>query len=574
MPWIKTGGLAAFGGFGMPAVNGSVPDLAPARMVNEYVYCPRLAYLEWVQSDFAVNYEVAEGRYCHRVVDEEGGELPEVPGEGETIHARSVWLSAPEERLTARIDLVEGEGNALTPVDYKRGTVPDNSERSWPADRVQLCAQGLVLSANGYECSKGVLYYVESKTRVEIAFDDELIRQTREAVNGIFAMAATGKIPPPLAESAKCVRCSLAGICLPDEINMLAGGEGPHEGEPRRIVPARGDSLPLYVQEQGARISCNGELFEVQKKRDKLGEARIFETSHVCLFGNVQVTTQALREMCVRGIPLSLFSSGGWFYGMASGMTHKNVELRMHQYRAASDRTVSCPIAAAMIAAKIDNCRTLLMRNHPQLPVEQAAELKLLAEATRKAPNLESLLGVEGMAARVYFAHFSGMLKGSGSGEWGFDFQGRNRRPPRDPVNAMLSYAYSLLVKEVAVTALAVGFDPFLGLYHQPRYGRPSLALDLMEEFRPIVADSIVLGVVNNGVLTPEDFIRRGTAVALTPAARKKFISAYERRMDVLITHPLFGYKISYRRVLEVQCRLLGRTLSGELKEYPAFRTR
>ena len=131
-----------------------------------------------------------------------------------------------------------------------------------------------------------------------------------------------------------------------------------------------------------------------------------------------------------------------------------------------------------------------------------------------------------------------------------------------------------MLAKDLTVTTLAVGLDPFLGFYHQPRYGRPALALDLMEEFRPIIADSVVLGVVNNGIVSPDDFIRRGPAVALKPDARKKFLQAYEKRMDTLITHPVFGYRISYRRILDVQARLLGRVLSGELAEYPAFRTR
>jgi CRISPR-associated protein Cas1 len=157
---------------------------------------------------------------------------------------------------------------------------------------------------------------------------------------------------------------------------------------------------------------------------------------------------------------------------------------------------------------------------------------------------------------------------------WNFDFEGRNRRPPLDPVNSMLSLAYALLAKDLTVTTLSVGFDPHMGFFHRPRYCRPALALDLMEEFRPIIADSVVLGAVNNGVITTDDFIRRGNAVAMKDPARKKFIEAYERRMDSLITHPLFGYRLSYRRVLEVQARLLARAVTGELDEYIAFTTR
>jgi len=255
-------------------------------------------------------------------------------------------------------------------------------------------------------------------------------------------------------------------------------------------------------------------------------------------------------------------------------MAHKNVELRIAQFAATTDQNKSLALAREMISAKIDNCRTLLMRNHQDLPDKVTSELKRYSESARKTDEASSLLGIEGMAARTYFSAFNGMLKNNAGESWSFDFNGRNRRPPLDPVNALLSYAYALLVKDITVTLLAVGFDPYLGFYHTLRYGRPSLALDLMEEFRPIVADSVVLWIINNRVLADEDFIKRGRMVALKAEARKKFISAYERRLDALITHPVFGYRISYRRVLEVQARLLGRFLTGEIGEYPSFRTR
>lgn len=558
----------------METLENNTPDLVPARMVNEYVYCPRLAYIEWVQADFAENYDVAEGRFRHRRVDEEKGTFPEVIAAEDVIHARSVMLSSPGEYLISKIDVIEGDATAVMPVDYKRGAVPDIPAKAWDADRVQLCAQGLVLRDNGYTCNGGAIYYVESKTRVPVEFNDALIAQTRQAITGVREMARKGVIPPPLEDSPKCFRCSLAGICLPDETNMLAGRVTPDSDALRRILPARDDALPLYVQMQGARIGKSGEVFEVRAKKEKVAEARIFETSHVAIFGNVQVSTQAIQEMCSRGIPLTLFTTGGWYYGSATGMAHKNVELRIAQYAASADQNKSLALAREMIAAKIDNCRTLLMRNHNDLSDKVSGELKRYSESARNTKEVSSLLGVEGMAARTYFSVFAGMLKNNAGESWSFDFNGRNRRPPLDPVNALLSYAYALLVKDITVTLFAVGFDPYLGFYHTLRYGRPSLALDLMEEFRPIVADSVVIWMINNRVLADEDFIKRGRAVALKSEARKKFIAAYERRLDALIIHPVFGYRISYRRVLEVQARLLGRFLTGEIAEYPSFRTR
>jgi CRISPR-associated protein Cas1 len=216
------------------------------------------------------------------------------------------------------------------------------------------------------------------------------------------------------------------------------------------------------------------------------------------------------------------------------------------------------------------------MRNHTQPPREVIDELAQHARDASAAPSMPTLLGIEGNAARLYFGAFNGMLKPKSTQDatWSFDFEGRNRRPPRDPINAMLSFAYSMLAKDLSVLAQIVGFDPYLGFYHQPHYGRPSLALDVMEEFRPIVADSVVISVVNNGILSPDDFVQSGPSFALSPTGRKKFIQAYESRMGSEITHPIFGYRISYRRVLEVQLRLLGRWLMGEIADYPVFTTR
>ena len=570
-----------------------VPDCTPARMVNEFVYCPRLAYLEWVQGEFEDSADTAEGRARHRAVDQPKGDLPtpgEGAGEGETIHARSVWLSAPDEHLTARIDLLEGEQEGappgvpltLTPVDYKHGSPPDTPQHAWETDCVQLCAQGLVLRANGYTCHEGVLYYGETKQRVTVTFDEALIARTREAVQGARAMAAAGHIPPPLADSPRCVRCSLAPLCLPDETNALSSAppkkgdtQGEQEERVRRLMPARDDALPLTVQEQGARVTKSGEVFEVWQKSERLGQSRIFETSHIALLGNVQITTQALVEALGQGIPVAFFSTGGWFHGLAHGPAHKNVTLRLAQYAAALDPARSLALARGFVNAKIRNSRTLLMRNHANLPAETSKVMAELAGAAWQADSTEKLLGIEAQAAKHYFEAFPGKIKArSEDNAWLFDFNGRNRRPPRDPVNALLSFAYALLAKELSVLAQLVGFDPYLGFYHRPRYGRPSLALDVMEEFRPLIADSVVITLINNGMLSANDFIKRGPAAALTPAGRKTFLGAYESRLDVLITHPIFGYRISYRRVLEVQLRLLGRLLMGELAEYPEFVTR
>ena len=560
-------------------LGSAIPELVPARMLNEYAYCPRLAYLEWVQGEFADSVDTIEGRFQHRRVDRPSGRLESPsPSSGggdashDTIHARSVLVSDESLGAIARIDLIEGQGNVVTPVDYKHGTAPDLPEGAWEPERVQVCLQGLLLRANGYTCNEGMLYFVESRQRVTVPLDDGLVLRTLDLLSGIRDMAATGQIPAPLADSPKCPRCSLVGICLPDEVNFISvDGLSVRPEDVRRMAPARDDTIPVYVQAQGAVVGKSGDQLEVKQNGETLQKVRLMEVSHLSLFGNVQVTAQAVRELGDRNIPVCHFTYGGWFSGITTGMSHKNVELRCRQYLAAQTPETALSIARRMVFGKIKNCRTLLRRNHRQASAAVLAELNRLADRAQSAPSLDSLLGIEGAAARTYFAEFQGMMKNE---SLEFDFQGRNRRPPRDPVNAVLSFLYAMLIKQAMVTALTVGFDPHLGFYHQPRYGKPALALDLVEEFRPIIADSVCLTLINNGELGPEDFVCRGDATALTQNGRRTVIGAWERRMDTLVTHPLFGYAVSYRRIMEIQARLLSRHLLGELEAYPVFRTR
>ncbi|HET9619797.1 MAG TPA: CRISPR-associated endonuclease Cas1 [Kofleriaceae bacterium] len=545
-------------------------------MLNEHAYCPRLAYLEWVQGDFRDNAETVDGRFQHRNVDVERGDMPD-PGDEARIHARSVKLSAPQLGMIATIDLVELHGARATPVDYKRGRAPDTEEGAWEPERVQLCAQALILEENGYEVQAGILYFVGSKQRVEIEFDDRLRARTRELLAELRHTAEHDAPPPPLVDSPKCPRCSLVAICLPDETNLLRDCADIARDGVRRLVPARDDALPLYVQSPGAKIGRSGAELVVDTRDGEPQKVRMTNTSHVAVFGAVQISTQAIQELSTRGISIAYLSSGGWFYALTRGMDHKNVELRRRQFAAAEVPELALQIARRLIAVKIRNSRTLVRRNASAAPAHSLERLKELAGKATHAPSLESLLGVEGAAARLYFEAFAALLRPpdpAPDGALRFDFEGRNRRPPRDPVNAVLSLGYALLTKDLTLALQAVGFDPYLGFFHQPRYGRPALALDLMEEFRPLIVDSIVLSAINTGALKPSDFLRRAGVVALTPTGRGKFLRAYERRMDEEIAHPIFGYRISYRRTLEVQIRLFARFLTGEIAEYPPFATR
>ena len=547
--------------------------LVPARILNEFVYCPRLAHLEWVQKEWKDSSDTVEGRHIHRRVDKAGGTLPE-PSDDPTdavMVARSVELSSERLGLIAKIDLVKNEQGEAIPVDFKRGKRPHIARQAYDPERVQLCAQGLLLQEHGYKCSFGVLYFAGSRERARIAFDDELKALTRESLRRLREMVQSEDIPPPLEDSPKCPRCSLVGICLPDETNWLR--ENKNNVRPISVHHTR--ALPVYVQSHRAKISKTGERLAIAKDGSEPVYARIADTSQLVVMGNAYVTTPALHELMRRNIPITWQSYGGWFLGHTIGAGHANVQLRTAQYRGSFDDQVCLKLARGWVDAKIRNSRTLLRRNwrSDEDLTQTLLDLKRLADRARRCRDLATLLGVEGAAAARYFARFDGMLKQEGQ-DHDFDLNGRNRRPPTDPVNALLSFGYAALTRSFVVALSGVGFDPYRGFFHRPRFGRPALALDMMEPFRPLLVDSAVVTAINNGEIQTTDFVRTPVGVNLSDAGRRRFLGTLERRMAQEVTHPLFGYRVDYRRLVEIQSRLLGRHLLGEISNYPNFVTR
>jgi len=543
-----------------------VPHLVPARMVNEFVYCRRLFHLEWVHQLWADNEFTVDGRWQHRVVDFPSGAVPDADDpDAEIKRATSVSLSSERLGLVGRADLLEGKNGTVVPIEVKRGRARSLEEPVALPERVQLCVIALLLRDAGYRCEEGVVYFAESKQRVEIPFDGELVSATLRFVHELREAAENPIAPMPTEETWKCNGCSLAGVCLPDEVVFL---HHDRVTPPRKLIPGDGAERPLYVTEPGSYVRKSGGRVEVTKSREVVSSVRLIDVSQLCLYGNVQASTQLVRELMAREIPVMWFSGGGWFQGITEGLPGKNVELRRRQYKKAE--AGSLDIARLMIEGKIRNSRTILRRNTTDRDRDALEGLRRLAVRAAKAEDVSQLLGFEGAAARTYFGQFQTMLRGSEALPGGtFSMAGRNRRPPTDAVNCLLSYCYSLLVKDCVATLRSLGFDPYLGFLHRPRFGRPALALDLAEEFRPVIAESVVLTAVNNGEVRPSHFIVKAGGVSLTPEGRRIVLGTHERRMETEISHPIFGYKASWRRILEVQGRLLAALLMGEIDRYP-----
>jgi len=543
-------------------------ETLPLRAINAFTFCPRLMWLEYVDQEFADNQHTVEGSHVHRNVDRPGGSMDAPNGDDEeTWQTRSLWLSSEDLGVNGKVDLVEPDGDGhVMPVDTKKGR-PDREGHLWPADRVQLSLQALLLEEAGYTCRKIAAWYHSARKRVVEDFTESVRAEAIEAVSRAHELYET-KIPPaPLVDSPKCGGCSLAPICLPDEMNALDG----LEETPRVLVPQE-YRLPAYVSEAGSKVGLSKRVLKVrprpgsESKKKELGLEKI---SQLNLMGGVQVTTQALQACLRRDIPVSFFSSGGFYYGRAMSTTSRSVRVRIAQFREAGDQ-IGLEIARVLVSDKIHNARVFLRRN-AESATDEIRALKRIRGSAARADTRQKLLGFEGESARIFWKCYSERLAQHDSC---WQMKGRNRKPPEDPTNAMLSYGYALLVKDCQLAAESVGLDAFYGVYHTAHHGRPSMALDLMEPFRRLIVDSVVFQMIRRGEVLETDFICSGQGVAMKKKARNALIAAYERRMSETIQHPLFDYSISYRRTLAVQARLLARTLTGELDDFPNFRTR
>lgn len=328
----------------------------------------------------------------------------------------------------------------------------------------------------------------------------------------------------------------------------------------------------LYITRPECYLHKERETVVIKQGDDKLGQFPMLALQNIFCFGQVSVSP-ALMAACIdAGVGLSFFTEFGKFQAQVVGAPKGNVLLRRTQYRWADDEEKSVSIARLMIAAKVGNCRAVLMReqrNHgANNALAQAAQtMAALLESIRHARSVPQLMGLEGEAASVYFGVFSSLLRAQG-----FEFSGRVRRPPGDPVNALLSFAYVPLASECASALAGVGLDPYVGFLHQDRPGRKSLALDLMEELRAPLADRFVLTLINRGQMKPDDFVLEASgAVRLKDGARKVLLTAYQERKKESLKHPYLDESIELGLLPHAQALLLARHMRGDMQNYTPF---
>ncbi len=569
-------------------------SLWPARNVAEYAYCPRLFYYMQVEGVFVPSSDTEKGIAVHRRVDrpsasldnaEVGDDDPERPR-----IVRSLSLTSEALELTATLDLTEISGCLAVPVEYRKGapkhiavesSADDCGEmehpshphlEAWPTDRIQVGLQAILLEDAGYTVREAIVYYAEEKLRLRISVDDELKAEALRTLENA-KQCSEGLRPLPLVNDPRCPRCSLQPICLPDEINHQRAQSLSDDSTPRRIWPPRDDGIHIVAQQEGVKVGILGRELRITDKNGSIAKTvPLANLESLSLLGSVQISTQAIHTLADMSIPVAFLSTAGRLVAMIDPLDSVSAETRRSQVHKFDCAGVCLELARALVSAKIMNQRTLLLRNHTSLPDGVAADLANEARNAAQADSLDTVRGHEGRAAAIYFRHFAGMFKNPLSAE--FDTNGRKRRPPPDPINSCLSFAYSMLTHECVAALRLARLEPSIGAFHMSKPGRPALALDLMEPFRPLIADSVAITCFNRDELTEGHFLRTASGCSLTDAGRRAFFNALGRRMNTEVTHPVFGYRLSYRRMIVLHARMIAAWLTDEIPSLAFLTTR
>ncbi|MBL8614981.1 MAG: type I-MYXAN CRISPR-associated endonuclease Cas1 [Deltaproteobacteria bacterium] len=522
--------------------------------LHALAYCERLFYLEEVEELRVADERVFAGRTLHEQLAEEG-ELIELTLEDEQLGLRG------------RVDALRRRDGQLIPYEHKRGRCRDEgaAKAAWPSDRLQLGAYALLLErATGRPIPEGRVRYHKDNTLVRVPIDEALRAEVVAAVERARALSHATTRPPVTSDERRCGRCSLAPVCLPEETRKAADPDYAAS----RLFPADDERQTLHVLGHGTRIGREGERLKVTPLEGGATAHPIETVRAVVLHAYASVSAQALHLCADHGVAVHWFTGGGRYMGsfLADDLA---VQRRIRQYEALRAPGFQLQLARRLVTARIEGQLRFLLRSsrggeaRPAGLESSLDGMRASLGAVSRADNPATLLGLEGQAAAAYFAGLPHVL--SAEVDPALAPIGRSRRPPRDPFNAMLSFGYALLLREVVQAIRGVGLDAAFGFYHRPRSAAPPLALDLIELFRVPCVDMAVVAAVNRRQFDPvADFSRAGEQVWLSDTGRRKLIEVFERRLADTYKHPVLDYSLSYRRQIELEVRLLEKEWSGE----------
>ncbi|QWW19372.1 CRISPR-associated endonuclease Cas1 [Schaalia sp. 19OD2882] len=525
----------------------AIADAIPISLVLHTVFCPRRAWLESV-GERTDTMQMQAGASAHHRADN--------PRQSRSSEHRAVDIRSDRLGLSGRCDVVEGvEGGPLTLVEYKATPVRKRPVVT-EANRVQLALQRLCLEEMGQKVAGMEVYFTGHRRRVEVELTVDDIAQAELAVTRTREVIASSSAPEPLVEDRRCDWCSHVSVCLPDERRE-------HEVR-RRVLASSPDAQIVHLLTPGSRASVRGGRLEVKKADETLMTVPMERVLGLVVHGNADVSSALLRELHWNNRSVVWCSWSGRVIGWSHGADSPNGLQRVQQHLASAQGRLD--IAQQMVSAKIANQATLLRRNGDN--AEGVATMRRLQRIALESESLTDLLGIEGEAAGIYFSAFDTMLGGRTAAFAAASWNGRRRRPAPDPVNSALDYTYALLLGECVRGLAACGLDPHAGFLHSSSRNKPSLALDLMEEFRSPVADSTVVRSFRNGELAESDFLNVMGAFRLTDRGRKQLIAGFERRLETSFRHPVFGYDTTWRRCIEIQARMILGVIDGTQPSY------
>jgi CRISPR-associated protein Cas1 len=543
-----------------------MPEPLRIMSLHALAYCERLFYLEEVENLRIADGNVFAGRRLHV-------ELERLEDEGEWLR-----LNLESERwgLMGKVDCVRRRDGMLIPYEHKRGRSAVSATglpEAWASDRLQVIAYAaLVEEHSGRKVTEGRVRYHASNVMVRVPIDDEALEDLTKAITRARELQNTVERPPVTENERLCVKCSLAPVCLPEEARLASLLSNPPrvelEAPQLKLFPADDDRRTLHVVTQGARIGRRGDRLEISAKDEPSQLHPVHEIGQVVLHGYAQISTQALRFCGQQEIGVHWVTTGGQYMGAWSSGSG-SVQRRIRQYKALTDPALCLRLAAKLAEARARTQLSFLLRasreagrNSAEVREAISSIRKLLSPLSRAA-SIGSLRGYEGSIAAHYFRALPQLVVAEAGAEMKPD--GRNRRPPKDRCNALLSFGYALALKDVMNAILIVGLDSALGFYHQPRSQAPPLALDLLELFRVPLVDLPVIASINRRQWdAKEDFTIAGEQVWLSDEGRRKFITIYERRKADHWRHPVIRRSLSYSRLIELEVRLLEKEWMGE----------
>lgn len=530
----------------------SPEDSLPISLVCHTVFCPRRTWLE-VNGEKTDTYQMQAGYTAHKRVDR--------PSDSRPKELRSLVLNSQKLGVNGKADLVRVDGDKVRVVEYK-ATPLRRAPVVTHAQEVQLALQALCLREEGIDVESAAIRFVDHNQTVGVDLSDELLQRAVDYVEETRAIVVADRAPAPLIDDARCNSCSHISVCLPDERATLPVR--------RKIRPSEPAGQILHVTVPGSRVSLSRGRVRVSQKGEELANVALELVRGVVVHGNIDLSAALVRELLWRDHSVVWCSSTGRVYGWAQPADGPNGLSRARQHVLFQDGFLR--IAKEMIYAKLCNQATLLRRNAGQ--TEQAQRLRALARQATSAENIYQLFGAEGEGASFYFSVFGELIKPRAVEKYGFEWKGRVGRGAKDEINILLNYAYGMLTAECVRAIVACGLDPHAGVLHSSNRNKPALALDLMEEFRPLVADSAIIGMLNKLAFPLNGFHRSGVTMRISDEGRKAVIRSVESRLEEEFTHPVFGYKISWRRTIEVQARMILGVIDGSQPNYKGMVTR